>query len=68
LRSESTTWPSCTETAALIDSGHALARSGRPDLGQHRWRQAHTITEQTGDPRIAAIDTLLAGSTLATNG
>jgi len=56
------------ETTALIDSGHALTRSGRPGLASHRWRQARTITEQSGDPRIAAIDTLLASSTLATTG
>ncbi len=56
------------ETTALIDSGLALARSSQPGEARLRWLQARTIAEQTGDPRIATIDGLIAGPSLSSPG
>jgi tetratricopeptide (TPR) repeat protein len=49
------------EATALIDSGHAFTRSARPGKAYQRWQQARTIAEQTGNPRITAIDAFLDG-------
>jgi hypothetical protein len=54
------------ETTALIDSGHAFMRSSQPAKAYQPWQLARSITEQTGDPRIAIIDTLLGDPALAT--
>jgi DNA-binding SARP family transcriptional activator len=56
------------EITALIDSGHAFVRSAEPARAQQRWRQARSITEQTGDMRAITIDALLAGAALAVRG
>ena len=53
------------ETTALIDSGHAFMRSAQAWRAHRRWQQARAITEQTGDPRIIAIDALLKAPALA---
>jgi tetratricopeptide (TPR) repeat protein len=53
------------ETTALIDCGHAHIRSGQTDRARRRWRQARTIAEGTGDPRITTLSTLLQQPALA---
>ena len=50
------------EITALIDSGLAFTRSAQPGKADQRWQQARAITQKTGDPRITAIDSLLAGN------